>query len=120
MKKILVIEDDPWQAEHTIDVLAKAGYKVSHARDALEALDILDQQKIDLIVLDMFLPGPNAFTLLHELKSHQDLAQIPVVIFSTQAEYTLDTLKPYGVVDLVDKTTAKQGDLVSAITKGLA
>lgn len=117
MKKILVIEDEPWQAEHTASVLSKAGYSLNLASNALEALDILDAEAVNIIILDMFLPGPNAFTLLHELKSHEDLAKIPVIIFSAQSEYSLDVLQPYGVVDLVDKTIASPAELISSVRK---
>ena len=120
MKQILIIEDDPWQAEHTASLLEPAGYKVRHAADAIEAINTLDTSIVDLLVLDVFLPGPNAFTLLHELQSHRDLAKIPVVIFSTQSDYGLDTLKPYGVVDVVSKVSSARDELVSAVTKALS
>lgn len=120
MKRVLIVEDDSWQAEHTSQVLSRANYSTEQAADALSAIDILDSTPFDLILLDVFLPGPNAFTLLHELQSHPDLSKIPVVIFSTQSEYSLETLKPYGVVDVVSKATASADDLVSSVRKALA
>lgn len=120
MKQLLIIEDDLWQAEHTVKLLKRAGYATKQARDALSAIAVLDDTKIDLIILDVFLPGPNAFTLLHELQSHQDLSQIPVVIFSSQSDFKLENLKPYGVVDVISKVTASKAQLVSAVTKALA
>ena len=40
----------------------------------------------NVIILDVLLPGPNAFTLLHELQSHSDLAGIPIILCTNSAD----------------------------------
>lgn len=116
MKRVLIIDDDSWQIEHFGRLLEQNGFQVSSAVNALIAIDNIDRQKPDVVVLDMLMPGPNGMTLLHELQSHVDLAAIPVVVCSS-LQLSLAELKPYGVVAVLDKTTMSQNDLIAAVRK---
>lgn len=116
MTHVLIIDDDPWQVEHFSRQLAQAGFRASSASNALAAIERLDQDRPEVIVLDVMMPGPNGITLLHELQSHSDLASIPVIACSS-LQLDLTDLKPYGVVAILDKTTLLPTDLVSAVKK---
>lgn len=117
---ILLIEDDTWFAEQQSRTLRAAGFKVRHASDGLAAIEAIDHEQPDVVVLDVFLPGPNAFTLLHEMKSYSDLAVIPVVLCtSSAADIAPDWLKAYGVVSVLDKSTMYPQDIVAAVRKAL-
>lgn len=118
MTQVLVVEDDAWQAEHIERQLRRAGYSVERAAHGLAAIDAVDQQTPDVVLLDLMLPGGNGLTLLHELQSHADLAQIPVVVCSTEP-LKLDDLRPYGVRSVLDKTTMTNADLGEAIGRAL-
>lgn len=123
MKKkldVLVIEDDTWFAEHHIRTLKKAGFSVRHAADGIEAIEQIDSRVPDAIVLDLFLPGPNAVVLLHEMQSYKDLANIPVVLCtSSDVGISPENLTSYGVVSVLDKATMQPSDLVAAIRREL-
>lgn len=113
---VLVVDDDTWLVDEWTRHLKGAGYDVVHASHAIAAIECLDTHKIDVIVLDMFMPGPNGLVLLHELRSHDDLANIPVIVCTNAAEsLTLDQLRPYGVCILLDKTTMDSSDLVASV-----
>lgn len=114
-KRVLIIDDDTWFAESMARRLKGAGFTVHAARDTLAGLACIDEEKPHLVVLDMFMPGPNGIVLLHELQSHTDLAALPVVV-CTNAAASLDeaTLRPYGVRKLLDKTTMEPEDVVAA------
>ena len=114
--KVVLVEDDTLLARHYRRVLTSAGYKVRHAEHALTAIDYIDEIKPDIIVADMLLTASTVMPLLHELRSHDDLAKIPIVIVTNIAEaVSLETLRPYGVVRLLDKTTMRPDDLIAAI-----
>lgn len=118
---ILVVEDDEWLAEQHVRMLHAAGFQADHVPHALAAIDMVDTKRPDVIILDIFLSGPNAFTLLHELQSHNDLAGIPVVICTNSAEDIAgEDLEAYGVTQVLDKTTMKPGDVVAAVKKVLS
>jgi CheY-like chemotaxis protein len=117
---VLVIEDDEWQAEQYSRTLAAAGLRTEIVPHALAAIDALDSVVPDVIVLDVLLPGPNAFAFLHELRSHTDLAGIPVILCTNSADQLAnEDLEAYGVQRVLDKGTMMPGDLVAAVKKVL-
>ena len=71
---ILVVEDDTWFAEQEVRTLEAAGFQALAVANAIEAMEVIDERRPDVLLLDVFLAGPNVFTLLHELRSHVDLA----------------------------------------------
>jgi CheY-like chemotaxis protein len=117
---VLIVEDDEWVAEQLARSLAGAGIRTEHAPHALAAIDMIDAAIPDVIVLDVLLAGPNAFTLLHELKSHADLAEIPVILCTASADQLVsEDLTAYGVTQVLDKATMMPDDLVTAVRKAL-
>lgn len=117
---ILVVEDDVWLAEQHERVLVAAGYRVTVAHHALAAIAVLDAGPVDVMLLDVLLAGPNAFTLLHEIRSHEDLATLAVILCTNSAaEMASEDLQAYGVVRVLDKATMQPDDLVAAVRKVL-
>jgi DNA-binding response OmpR family regulator len=117
---ILVVEDDDWLAEQHGRTLSAAGYAVDFAPHALAAMDAVDVRRPDVIVLDLLLAGPNAFTLLHELQSHTDLAGIPVILCTNSADHIAqEDIEAYGVRQVLDKAMMHPDDVVAAVKKVL-
>ncbi len=115
---VLIVEDDEWMAAHHLRTLEAAGMKVTTVSHALAAMDTLETNQPDVLVLDVLLPGPNAFTLLHELRSHADLASIPVILCTNSADQlTEEDLTAYGVKRVLDKTKMHPQDLEAAVKK---
>ena len=75
MKTILSVDDDPWVLETLKDALTPRGYQVLTTASAAEAEQMLSQQKIDLVLLDLGMPGKNGFALYRDLEA---LQQVPV------------------------------------------
>lgn len=117
---VLIVEDDEWLAEQHARTLQAAGFLTDTSAHALEAIETIDAKRPDALVLDVFLAGPNAFTLLHELRSHPDLATIPVILCTNAADSIAEEdLYVYGVRRVLDKTTMMPADLVAAVKKVL-
>ena len=57
-KSILVFEDDLRIAEHWKAILEKAGYRVYHEADVDEAIKVVDEETIDLVLTDIFILNP--------------------------------------------------------------
>ncbi len=118
---ILIIEDDEWTAEQHIRVLKTAGYHAEYVTHAPEAIEAIDAHPPDLIILDVLLTGQNAFALLHELRSHADLAVIPVILCTNSADALADEdVAFYGVRQVLDKATMQPADLIAAAKKVLS
>lgn len=101
--KILIVDDDDWQRELIRDNLPDQT-EIFEADSALVAIDILDQNSIDVMFLDLSLIGGSCFSLLNEMQSDAELAKVPVILCSNLAEKIagLD-LKSYGIQKIVDK-----------------
>ena len=72
---ILVVDDDRDIRELIVDYLLKSGYRATGAANGKEMRTVLDKQAVDLVVLDIMMPGDDGLTLCRQLRSgqHKDL-----------------------------------------------
>lgn len=69
MFQILVVEDDKNAARLMQAVLKHAGYEVLHAENGVDALELMDTQHIDLIILDIMMPEMDGYEFTKQLRS---------------------------------------------------
>lgn len=81
-QNILVVEDDPIQQDILKHVLAKLDFNVLTASDGKHCLEILKTEIPGMIMLDFHMPDMSGFQILKELKSHNKLSKIPVLMMS--------------------------------------
>lgn len=81
-RKILIIEDDSFISEMYARKLRSLAYQVEQIEDGSRAIEIIKEQKPDLILLDLVLPGADGFKILAMLKKDSELKNIPVLILS--------------------------------------
>jgi DNA-binding response OmpR family regulator len=82
--KILVADDDKLILKMISEILTGAGHEVVLAADGVTALEKVNQEKPDLIVLDIILPGLLGTEMLDELKQQRENAEIPVLLISSR------------------------------------
>ena len=82
MFNILVVEDDPVQRRLMKAVLTRGGYNVFQACDGNEGMAVLDRQHIDLVVLDVMLPGMNGFVFAKNLR--QGGSELPLLMVTAR------------------------------------
>lgn len=75
---ILVVEDDPDMRETICMALLQDGIRVLEAGDATQMRSVLAQSDVDLIILDLVLPGESGFDLARELRKSSDIPMIMV------------------------------------------
>ena len=102
MKKLLIVEDDKNWADILCGYTAAVGAEAQVVVSGGQAMEMIDDWRPDAIVLDMLLAGETAVALLNELRSHADLARLPIVVCSS-ADVNLEDLRPFGVRALLDK-----------------
>jgi DNA-binding response OmpR family regulator len=83
MTRILVVDDDPHIRELVGHFLRLEGLDVLEAVDGLDALRILDEIKVDLVVLDIMMPGMDGWELCRELREQTDL---PLLMLTAKGE----------------------------------
>jgi putative two-component system response regulator len=79
---VLVVDDNEMNRDMLVRRLQPLGYQVSTARDGVEAMDILMQTAFDLVLLDIMMPIKDGFEVLQEIKAHNDLRMIPVIMIT--------------------------------------
>ncbi|MCX4302540.1 MAG: response regulator transcription factor [Clostridia bacterium] len=82
MKKILVVEDDSTIHNFIKEFLEKENYVVRNAYSGKEALDILNTERIDLILLDLMLPEVSGEEIVKEIRTN-----IPIIVISAKTSY---------------------------------
>lgn len=114
--KILIIEDDKFLRELISQKLLKEGYDIVEAIDGEEGLKKVKEEKPNLILLDLILPGMDGFAVLAEIKDDVNLAQIPVIILSNlgQREDIEKGLK-LGAVDYLIKAHFTPAEIIEKI-----
>lgn len=118
---VLIIESEPWLSEHFERTLNKDGFVVRSVSNAYMAMDMINDQLPQVIVMNLQLSGTGGLNLLHELQSYTDTGKVPVVVCSDRAtELSLDELRPYGVMRLLDTVTMQPQDLPATIRSVLA
>ncbi|HSK41496.1 MAG TPA: response regulator [Arenibaculum sp.] len=84
---LLVVDDDREIRSLVSQFLSRHGYRISTARDGAEMLRVLEAARIDLIVLDLMLPGEDGLSLCHRLRSRDQL-HVPIIMLTAMGEET--------------------------------
>lgn len=85
-RKILVTDDDPLILRMAEMFLAKAGYAVLKAQSGQACLEILEREKVDLVLLDVEMPELNGIETLKTIRSSHLAENIPVYFLSGSQE----------------------------------
>ena len=83
---ILVVDDDREIRDLLARFLARHGLRVTTARDGAEMARLLDERRIDLLVLDLMLPGEDGLTLTRRLRESR--SRLPIVMLTAMGEDT--------------------------------
>lgn len=118
---VLVIESEPWLGEQYERTLTKNGFNVILTSNAYSAIEIIDDVQPAAIVMGLLLSGASGLSLLHELQSYVDTADIPIIVCSgSPTAVSIEELRPYGIVGILDTGSMRPGDLPAAIRSALA
>ena len=118
-KKILMVDDTEFYRKAYTNKLSMEGYLVTTASDGIQAIKALSQDKPDLVLLDLIMPGMDGFKVLQSMKANPNLQSIPVVVFS--AKGVTDEISKaisLGASDFLVKATTTPNKVVEKI-KGI-
>ncbi|MCC0650523.1 response regulator transcription factor [Clostridioides sp. ZZV15-6598] len=101
MSKILVVEDEKRMQDIIVEYMQKGGYTCITADDGVEALTILKNNDIDLMILDIMMPYLDGFSVC---RVSREMTNIPIIILTAKGEEE-DKLKgyEYGADDYITK-----------------
>lgn len=101
MATILVVEDDKRTNEIICDYLDATGYRVLHAYEGITALELLASEQVDLVILDIMMPGMDGYTVCKRIRASYDVT----IVFLTARADEADKLMgfEYGAIEYVTK-----------------
>jgi twitching motility two-component system response regulator PilH len=86
--KILVVDDSKTELHHLSEMLTKHGYAVRTAESGDEAMKRLAEEKPDLILMDVVMPGQNGFQLTRSITRDPRYAGMPVIMCTSKSQET--------------------------------
>lgn len=109
MANIYILDDDETFGKLMSKYVEEIGNPIVF-KDAISAISKIDEDKPELIFLDILLDGPDGFTFLNELMSYPETSEIPIVIVSSLG-LNIDKLENYGIKYIFNKETMTPEDV---------
>jgi DNA-binding response OmpR family regulator len=114
MSKILIVDDDPHIRELIMIFLKNEGFSTLEAVDGLDALKVMESEKVDLVILDIMMPNMDGWELCRQIKSFYEL---PILMLTAKGEthqklkgFQLGTddylVKPFEPLEMVARVKA--------------
>jgi CheY-like chemotaxis protein len=79
---VLVVDDDPDILDAICDILDAEGYRVSRARHGQEALEQVESERPDIILLDLMMPVMDGVAFSQALRERPAVSDVPIVVIS--------------------------------------
>jgi DNA-binding response OmpR family regulator len=103
-KTILIIDDSNTNLVLLEAILSTKGFRAISAMSVREAMPILQKTKPDLILLDLLMPEVSGFDFLEDVRSREDLSEIPIIVVSALTdEKNITKTKNLGAVEFIGK-----------------
>ncbi|MEE8526046.1 MAG: response regulator, partial [Thermoanaerobaculia bacterium] len=101
---VLLVEDNPVSREMWSLYLTNEGFEVATAENGLDALDLVAEQTIDMVILDVMLPGLDGFEVLAKLRQSAGPEELPVIM-ATSRDKSEDIVRGFelGANDYITK-----------------
>jgi len=113
--KILVVDDEHDVRVFLSGVLEREGYATFVAGDGVEAFDMLEREKPDLVILDLQMPHQTGTDFYRRLTHHHELSEVPVIVVSGIAGRHLAVREPFAVFD----KPIDESEFIAAVEKAL-
>jgi twitching motility two-component system response regulator PilH len=88
IQNILLVDDSKTELHYLSDLLTKRGYKVRTAENGTDAMKRLAEEKPDLILMDVVMPGQNGFQLTRAITRDPQFADVPVIMCTSKNQET--------------------------------
>ena len=121
MSHILIADDDQFLTKVCSSSFEQAGYRISTANDGHRAVELLVDEKPDLVLLDLMLPGIDGIGILKFIRSRDDLENLPVFILSNSTYFSgiVQSARDEGATKFIRKGEFSPKGLVDEIRKSL-
>ena len=80
---LLIVDDDPTSLKLLRAQLESEGHTVVEAHDGVDALALLERQRVDAVISDILMPRMDGYSLCYEIRKHARLHDLPIIIYSS-------------------------------------
>src|SRR5450830_1963714 len=80
---LLIVDDDPTSLKLLRTQLESEGHAVFEAHDGVDALAVLERQRVDAVISDVLMPRMDGYRLCHEIRKHTQLYDLPIIIYTS-------------------------------------
>ncbi len=119
-KTIMIVEDEDAMGKVLSNKFASSGFTVKRCYNGKEAIDVLTQTKVDLIMLDLLMPGKDGFAVLGELASTQNRYTPVYILTNLGDDDTVNRVRDMGAKDCFIKSRTSLNDLVQRMRTTMA
>lgn len=122
---LLLTDDDPDILENLLTILGTQPYRLATARDGKQCLAMINEERPDLLILDLLMPRIDGWGVIRELRSDPEYADLPIMVLTTVVEdasrrrYELEMGMAMDVQDYVQKP-AKPAELLQRVERLLS
>lgn len=85
-RHVLIVEDEENIVESLSFLLRREGFQVTSVLDGGQAIESIDTDRPDLLILDVMLPGVDGFEILRTIRSKPDIKDLPVVMLTARMQ----------------------------------
>ena len=114
IQKILIVDDSKTETMFLTDLLQKSGYAVRSAGNADEAMKRLTEERPDLILMDVVMPGQNGFQLTRSINRTAEYTSIPIIMCTSKS---LETDRVWGMRQGASDYVTKPVDAADLVAK---
>jgi two-component system, NtrC family, response regulator AtoC len=100
--RVLIVDDEKELTDSLSEILADEGYAALCASDPLEAMPLLERERVDLVILDIRMPGMGGIDLLKLMRKHSPALKVIILTGHPSVENAVLSMK-YGAVDFFEK-----------------
>ena len=119
-KNILIIEDDKFLRELIVRKVINEGFDASEAIGGEEGIKKIKEEKPDMVLLDLILPGMDGFEVLSLMKEDSALSSIPVIILSNLGQKEdIEKAMKMGATDYLIKAHFTPSEIIEKIKANL-
>jgi CheY-like chemotaxis protein len=121
---ILIVDDDPDILDGILMILESQDYHLRTARDGVMCLELLSEEKPDLLILDLLMPRMDGWGVIREVRSQPQFSDMPIMVLTTVIEdasrrrYELETGVSMDIQAYIEKP-AKPTQLLEQVEKHL-
>ncbi len=116
MPKIVCAEDDKMISTSLVEGFSQAGFEVTPAYDGEEALAKIKEVKPDIVLLDIMMPKLDGIGVVWELKSDNEISNIPVIMLTNLSDpTTISKILEAGVTDYLLKSEQSIDQIVEKV-----